>query len=71
MGGSLTYDTGGYQKRYNSNNPENAKVIKNSGDFPNCKGLYPDCPEVPSLMVSMCRTCPKTDGIKKPKIGED
>jgi len=35
------------------------------GEFPNCKGLYPDCPETPSLDERMCRTCPKTEGIKK------
>jgi len=49
---------------------ENEKLISFSKDFPNCKGLYPDCPNEPSLMNSMCRTCPKTDGMKKPRIGE-
>lgn len=49
---------------------ENGKLISFSKDFPNCKGLYPDCPEAPDLMISMCRTCPKTDGIKKPKLEE-
>lgn len=39
--------------------------LQGAGEFPNCKGLYPDCPETPSLDESMCRTCPKTDGIKK------
>jgi len=48
----------------------NEKTIMFSKDFPNCKGLYPDCPEVPSLMNSMCRTCPKTDGMKKPRPEE-
>jgi len=67
MGGSLTYATDEYQKRYNRSNPENARIIKNFGEFPDCKGLYPDCPKEPSLMNSMCRTCPKTEGLKKPK----
>ena len=71
LGGSLTYNTGEYQKRYTRNNPESAKILKTSGDFPNCKGLYPDCPETPDLMNKMCRTCPKTDGIKKPKPESD
>lgn len=39
-----------------------------SKDFPECKGMFPDCPAEPSLMASMCRTCPKTDGLKKPKL---
>jgi|TARA_Y100000034_G_scaffold132903_1_gene196997 hypothetical protein len=29
--------------------------------FPNCKGLFPDCPEKPSLKKSMCRSCPVND----------
>jgi hypothetical protein len=33
---------------------------KESG-FPNCKGLYPDCPEKPSKNHPMCRTCPVLD----------
>ncbi len=45
-------------------------TYKRAGGFPACKGLYPDCPEEPSLMNSMCRTCPKTDGMKKPKLEE-
>ena len=47
---------------------EHEKTIAFSKDFPNCKGLYPDCPDAPDLMLSMCRTCPKTDGIKKPRL---
>jgi hypothetical protein len=49
---------------------EGEKAIARSGDFPDCKGLYPDCPEKPDLMNSMCRTCPKTDGVKKPRFDE-
>jgi len=29
--------------------------------FPNCKGLYPDCPEKPSKDSPQCRTCPVLD----------
>jgi hypothetical protein len=46
---------------------ENEKQILYSKDFPECKGLYPDCPKTPSLDESMCKTCPKTEGLKKPK----
>lgn len=54
------------------------KAIKNDferaelshGEFPDCKGLYPDCPENPSLTNKNCRTCPKTDDLKKPKLDE-
>ena len=42
----------------------NEKLIAQAGKFPNCKGLYPDCPEVPDANCSMCKTCPKTDKMK-------
>ena len=45
--------------------PESQRALDNSGEFPDCKGLYPDCPETPSLDERMCKTCPKTDGLKK------
>jgi len=38
------------------------------GEFPNCKGLYPDCPEIPNLLDSKCRNCPKTEDVEKPKL---
>jgi len=66
MGGQLTYERLHDKKQANPNE----KVFVLSKDFPNCKGLYPDCPAEPSLMTSMCRTCPKTDGLKKPKLEE-
>jgi hypothetical protein len=50
---------------------QNEKEISIAGEFPNCKGLFPDCPENPSLEESMCRTCPKTDDLKKPKLDDD
>jgi hypothetical protein len=65
MGGTLTYNS---QKRFKT---ANESVISLAGEFPKCKGLYPDCPEEPSLMNPMCRTCPKTEGMKKPKLEEE
>lgn len=64
MGGSLTYYS---KQKFKSTNESE---IVGAGEFPKCKGLYPDCPEEPSLMNSMCRTCPKTDGMKKPRPEE-
>lgn len=64
MGGTLTYD------KWQKGKSENQKMLAGGGDFPNCKGLYPDCPEIPSLLESMCKTCPKTEGLKKPKLEE-
>jgi len=64
MGGSLTY----YQKQ--KFKTEGESEMAKAGFFPSCKGFFPDCPDEPSLMNSMCRTCPKTDGIKKPKMEE-
>jgi hypothetical protein len=64
MGGTLTYNS---QKRFKT---ANESVISLAGEFPKCKGLYPDCPEEPSLANPMCRTCPKTEGMKKPKLEE-
>lgn len=65
LGGKLNYDA---PKRFKS---ANESVISLAGEFPKCKGLYPDCPDEPSLMDSMCRTCPKTEGMKKPKLVSD
>jgi len=47
---------------------ENEKALMAGGEFPNCKGLYPDCSEKPSLLDNKCRNCPKTEDIKKPKL---
>ena len=47
---------------------QNEKDLCGKGIFPNCTGLFPDCPNEPSLNLSMCRTCPKTDKIKKPRM---
>jgi hypothetical protein len=37
------------------------KIIQSAGKFPNCKGLFPDCPEKPSFEEKTCRSCPKTE----------
>jgi hypothetical protein len=67
----LTYDATGGIRQKKSIKSESDKLLSYSKDFPDCKGLYPDCPEKPSLDESMCRTCPKTDELKKPKLEED
>ena len=64
MGGTLTYD------KVQRGKSENERILAGGGEFPNCKGLYPDCPDTPSLDERMCKTCPKTDGLKKPKLEE-
>lgn len=46
---------------------ENERVLFSAGKFPMCKGLFPDCPNEPSLECRTCVCCPKTDGLKKPK----
>ena len=62
MGGTLTY------YKVQRGKSENQRILAGGGTSPNCTGLYPDCPAEPSLLLSMCRTCPKTDGLKKPKL---
>jgi len=62
MGGTLTYDKVQYGKK------DNVKILAGGGEFPVCKGFYPDCPDNPSLLGSKCRNCPKTESIKKPKL---
>ena len=46
----LNYD----RLRDSKGKPENERILFGSGDFPHCKGLYPDCPDTPDLMLSMC-----------------
>jgi len=70
-GGTVYYDKGNFESQKKTIKPENEKIIFGSKDFPNCNGLYPDCPETPDLKISMCRTCPKTDGLKKPRLEDD
>ena len=67
MAGSVNYDKSSLAAQKKSILSENEKIIVFSKDYPNCKGLYPDCPEAPGLDISMCRSCPKTDGMKKPR----
>ena len=37
------------------------KQFVSSGKFPNCKGMFPDCPETPNKKHKMCRSCPKIE----------
>jgi hypothetical protein len=62
MGGTLTYE------KVQRGKSENERMLAGGGDFPTCFGFYPDCPTKPSLIDSKCMNCPKTEGIKKPKI---
>jgi len=61
----MTYYESEREKRkiYNTVKTESEKTLdmaKEAG-FPNCRGLYPDCPEKPSKDNAMCRTCPVLD----------
>ena len=47
---------------------ENERMLVGGGDFPDCVGFYPDCPEKPSLMDSKCRNCPKIDYKMLPRL---
>ncbi len=63
MGGSLNYERS-YEKlqKARSLSEEEKKIIMaRKRGFPNCKGLYPDCPEVPDKNCSQCKTCPVLD----------
>ena len=68
----MTYYDSEREKRkiYNTIKTAEDKVLDQAGNFPNCKGLYPDCPEEPSLKNRQCRTCPKTDELEKPVLKE-
>lgn len=61
----MTYYSSEREKRkvYNTIKTEEEKVLETakSSGFPNCKGLYPDCPEKPSKENSQCKTCPVLD----------
>jgi len=64
----LSYDDcKAIQQKYTIKSPQE-KAIASAGDFPNCKGLYPDCPKIPSLKDRNCRNCPKTDELEKPRL---
>ncbi|OQA31040.1 MAG: hypothetical protein BWY55_00667 [archaeon ADurb.Bin336] len=69
MGGSLNYDKEYARLVKSRSKSEQERQLSLAGEFPACKGLYPDCPENPSLTERMCRTCPKTDGLKKSNEG--
>ena len=46
----------------------NEKLLAGGGQFPDCDGFYPDCPDKPSLLDNKCRNCPKTDDLNKPRL---
>lgn len=69
MGGTTNYDQ--IRSKFRTIKPPEQKALDAAGDFPNCKGLYPDCPTIPNITESMCRSCPKTEGIERPKIKKD
>jgi len=33
--------------------------------FPKCKGVYPDCPDLPKKDDPMCRGCPVLEGYSR------
>ncbi|MDD3160097.1 MAG: hypothetical protein PHQ98_03955 [Candidatus ainarchaeum sp.] len=62
MGGTLNYE------KVQKGKSENYRILAGGGDFPKCIGLYPDCPETPTLLEKKCRSCPKTETVKKPRL---
>jgi len=61
----MTYYESQREKRkvYNTVKTDAEKVLDaaKANGFPNCKGLYPDCPENPDRNCKQCRTCPILD----------
>jgi len=61
----MTYNESERSKRkvYKTVKTEGEKAIDvaSKNGFPNCKGLYPDCPEKPDKECKQCRTCPVLD----------
>ena len=68
MGGSLNYDKDYMRLQIRRSKTPEQRALDIAGDFPSCKGLYPDCPEKPSLKEKMCRNCPKTEGLQKDNL---
>lgn len=66
----LTYENTERANQRKSIKSSAEKALLAFGNFPNCKGLYPDCPEIPSLKEKACRTCPKTEDIEPDEIEE-
>jgi hypothetical protein len=64
----LNYDGETMSKRHADQNYFNRIERRNGGEFPQCKGFYPDCPENPNLLDNKCRNCPQADELKKPKL---
>jgi hypothetical protein len=68
MGGNTNYDTLAVKSHKKTLKTTSEKILDSAGNFPNCKGLYPDCPENPSLKEKACRNCPKTEDIEPDEI---
>jgi len=67
----LTYDDCKRIQQKHTIKSAQEKALDGAGKFPNCRGLYPDCPETPSLKEKACRTCPKTEEIEPDEIDEE
>ena len=67
--GNTNYDQ--IRSKFRTIKTDSEKTLYNSDEFPNCKGLYPDCPEEPSLDNRMCLNCPKTENQEKPILEDD
>jgi hypothetical protein len=59
----LTYDNLLRLRQKHSIKSDSEKALKLAKEvgFPNCKGLYPDCPEKPDKNNPMCKNCPVLD----------
>ena len=68
MGGSLTYETERRGFRRASQDYFNKIERRNGGQFPECKGFFPDCPEKPNLLDKKCRNCPNAEDEKIPRL---
>ena len=64
----LNYEREAMSKRHADQNYFNRLARKAGGDFPQCHGMYEDCPEKPSLLDAKCRNCPQAEDVKKPRL---
>jgi len=56
----VTYDRNRLLHQKHTIKFDNTKQIEmaEKAGFPNCKGLFPDCPENPDKNDPMCKNCP-------------
>jgi len=61
--GTLTYDSARWyaQKKSLKTSAEKEIETAKKAGFPNCKGLYPDCPDNPKKDEYPCKFCPVLD----------